>query len=241
MKFRSARRGHTIRPALMVLSCLPVIAAGTGAALAGSRQAVIAPAAPSVPASAETPAGVPQAQANQAPANKAVPDGVFGDEGIPDTHASVRMILAAHPDQDLVLCLAGCGDLPSIVHIRANAPLAGPKQNAGAPAGSVQAAPTTRGPAIDQVRPESGDVICVAGCSGPAGGTVLHNARLTWLTGEAAESMKGVLREIAARIAQGGNVGTPPLARNFVSAFARAELGLAFDAADALRVMPSGQ
>ena len=93
--------------------------------------------------------------------------------GMPSSNPRVKSILASHPDQFVVLCVAGCGDktakivqmLPRPVKARAaefQPSAAGPEGKAKGAKGSFAA-------------DESDDVVCVAGCTGKPGQVVQRN------------------------------------------------------------------
>ena len=39
------------------------------------------------------------------------------DDIVPDEHKLVKPLLAAHPDSNVIICMAGCGDKPTIVQV----------------------------------------------------------------------------------------------------------------------------
>jgi hypothetical protein len=96
--------------------------------------------------------------------------------GMPSSNPRVKSILASHPDQFVVLCVAGCGDktakivqmLPRPVKARTaefQPSAAGPEGKAKSAKGSFAA-------------DESDDVVCVAGCTGKPGQVVQRNLDL---------------------------------------------------------------
>jgi hypothetical protein len=122
----------------------------------------------------------------------------------------VAPLLARHPDRDLVICLAGCGGT-SIVAIRRR----------GIALVSAELV-TTSG--SGEERPSSGDVICVAGCTGAPGMVVYRNARLTWLEDDAGTRIAAHLRTIADRIVAAGALDIETFPRRWVSEEARHKL-----------------
>jgi hypothetical protein len=96
--------------------------------------------------------------------------------GMPSSNPRVKSILASHPDQFVVLCVAGCGGgnarivqmLPKPVRARTAEFLpsaAGPEDNGKRAKGRFTA-------------DESDDVVCVAGCAGKGGQVVQRNLDL---------------------------------------------------------------
>jgi hypothetical protein len=96
--------------------------------------------------------------------------------GMPASNLRVKSILASHPDQFVVLCVAGCGDktakivqmLPRPVKARTaefQPSAAGPEDKAKGAKGRFAA-------------DESDDVVCVAGCAGKPGQVAQHNLDL---------------------------------------------------------------
>ncbi len=116
----------------------------------------------------------------------------------------VGVILAAHPDRDVLICLAGCGGGgPKLVAVR-NRPAAVvaaaiPAQRELKPASATMVAPG--GAAISEhAQPPVGDVICIAGCVGAPGEVVQQAVRLTWIGQGASEDLKSALRGLADRV-----------------------------------------
>ncbi len=87
-----------MRP-LRLLSWSAVALAAALAHTAGGASAVEAPAKPS-PAAGNAPG--PQKNLNS------IPEDGTGDVGIPASSRLVRQILASHPNEDMVICIAGC-------------------------------------------------------------------------------------------------------------------------------------
>lgn len=116
----------------------------------------------------------------------------------------IGVVLAAHPDRDVLICLAGCGvGGPKLVAVR-NRPAEilsdtrKESREAIHSSGSLDAPASTD--AAGSVQPEIGDVICVAGCVGAPGAIVQHTVRLTWIGRGASEDLKGALRSVADRL-----------------------------------------
>lgn len=129
----------------------------------------------------------------------------------------VGAILAAHPDRDVLLCLAGCGDGgPKVVSIRsrvsesaAGTSALGVDQTSDRPLVmqlSSAEIPARQKPAPEQGRqtiqdqPEVGDVICLAGCIGKPGEVVQASVRLTWIDRSASKELRSALRGLADRL-----------------------------------------
>lgn len=116
----------------------------------------------------------------------------------------VGVIIAAHPDRDVLICLAGCGGGgPKLVAVR-NRPAAIvaaaiPAQRELKPVSATMVAPG--GAAISEhAQPPVGDVICIAGCIGAPGEVVQQAVRLTWIGQGASEDLKSALRGLADRV-----------------------------------------
>ena len=89
--------------------------------------------------------------------------------GMPGSNPRVKPFLAAHPDQFVVLCVAGCSGKPKIVQLL-------PRPAKGR---TAEYLPSAGGPddklkgAYGRVAAdESDDVVCLAGCSGRPGKVV---------------------------------------------------------------------
>jgi len=89
--------------------------------------------------------------------------------GMPSSNPRVKPLLAEHPDQFVVLCVAGCSGKPKIVQLL-------PRPVKGR---TAEYLPSAAGP-DDKVKgansrvaaDESDDVVCIAGCSGKPGQVV---------------------------------------------------------------------
>lgn len=164
------------------------------------------------------------------PGNPANPNPfVRSDVATPDLDPFVRMaphagndkrvgaILAAHPDRDVLICLAGCGDGgPKVVSIRrpgaamasvpvaqSNAPVVDRAHEMRPTSGkfnSRQIAVPEAGRPAEHDQPAVGDVICIAGCIGGAGEVVQTAVRLTWIDRSASEDLRSALRGLADRL-----------------------------------------
>lgn len=141
----------------------------------------------------------------------AKPKSNWQEAGIADAHASIAPILAAHPDRDLVLCLAGCGDGMSIVQIRKRPQIMAAVSELIPTAGAPGHTPT-------------GDVICIAGCVGAPGKVVFTNVRLSWISDDGSNEIKAALRAIASRIIESEGLTIDDFARSWVSIAARDQL-----------------
>ncbi|PPD27994.1 MAG: hypothetical protein CTY20_11870 [Hyphomicrobium sp.] len=126
------------------------------------------------------------------------PDAFVGLQSSNDTAPAVTAILAAHPDRDLLICLAGCGGGPKLVAIRSRpAALVAAAESAGQLVPSAAGMPTAAAPVRE---PPVGDVICLAGCFGSPGEVVQHGIRLTWVGHNANEELRTALRSIGDRL-----------------------------------------
>lgn len=94
-----------------------------------------------------------------------------GESGMPSSNPRVRSILAAHPSQFVVICVAGCAGKPTIVQIL-------PRPVTGRTAEYLPSAGTTDkpvyGPAVPgksavKVPTSDNAVVCLAGCNGRPG------------------------------------------------------------------------
>lgn len=129
----------------------------------------------------------------------------------------VGAILAAHPDRDVLICLAGCGGGgPKVVTIReAGVPVTiKVAAEAGKNAPQRQLRPTSgkqphpmpgvaaAAPAVEDSnsRPAIGDVICLAGCIGAPGEVVQEAVRLTWIDPSTNQELRNALRGLADRL-----------------------------------------
>lgn len=161
--------------------------------------------------------------------NSGETDTIFQNGLANESSPRVAAILAAHPDRDVLICLAGCGGGPKLVAIR-NRPTDG--VNAAAGAGQLQptAAQLLAQPAVAAARlssePQIGDVICLAGCLGAPGEVVQKAIRLTWVGQGANEELKSALRAIGDRLLAGETIAVPeaPAGREWISEQARAHL-----------------
>lgn len=87
------------------------------------------------------------------------------DDGIPDNHPLVRDLLATHKDEELMLCVAGCGPEPKVVG----------ELPAVTTEGHYTASASDPGKAVDA--PSEADVLCVAGCGKSRMQVVYRNSR----------------------------------------------------------------
>jgi hypothetical protein len=150
--------------------------------------------------------------ADQTPWVQSAPSGADADvlfsAGVAGTaDRRVEVIVAAHPDKDAVICLAGCGGGPRLVALRTRE--AAPISAAGAggdsgrrllPAMSTTTAAEGAAPTVEPT-PDVADVICVAGCAGAPGEVVHRGVRLTWIDRGPGEELKAALRTVAERLA----------------------------------------
>ncbi|MGQ0671398.1 MAG: hypothetical protein ACT4N2_00760 [Hyphomicrobium sp.] len=148
------------------------------------------------------PATVPSVAIADRPTVSAMPQTAWTSDGISDAHASVAPLLAAHPDRDLILCLAGCGGRASIVAIRLRPSLVEADGGEMVPTASAEAS----------ALPRAGDIVCVAGCVGKPGEVVFRNVRLSWISDEGSNLIRTALRVIADRLiaAEGLDADTLP-------------------------------
>lgn len=171
--------------------------------------------ASSLRADDEGPAPLPNAE-SPVPFVRAVPMQPDADEMVqlePNGEHDNRVgaILAAHPDRDVLICLAGCGGGgPKIVSLRPHtvAVAAMTRDTAQArelrPSSGdmpVRSAPAkSNGPSALEVQPAVGDVICLAGCIGAPGEVVQQAVRLTWINQSANTELRAALRDLTDRL-----------------------------------------
>jgi hypothetical protein len=89
--------------------------------------------------------------------------------GMPGSNPRVKPFLDAHPDQLVVLCVAGCSGKPKIVQL-----LPRPVKGRAAEYRPSAASPDDASPDANSrvAGDESNDVVCMAGCSGKPGQVV---------------------------------------------------------------------
>lgn len=146
-----------------------------------------------------------------APAS-ADPDNLVRFEPNGEHDKRVGAILAAHPDRDVLICLAGCGvGGPKIVALRhpaakATEPAGGetPSAELRTSSGRLTVKPAAMTPTAVKpdltAEPAVGDVICLAGCTGEPGEIVQEAVRLTWINNGASEDLRLALRGLAERL-----------------------------------------
>lgn len=130
--------------------------------------------------------------------------------------AAVKAARAAHPDHELVICLAGCKDgHGSVLWQRARQNVSatldatveqlkihhatGRWLASEAPSGAGAAAPTVDSQAAAGAQEA---VVCVAGCSGPIGVVVWRGMRLAWIRDTQKDDLMNALRRLADRLAE---------------------------------------
>lgn len=140
------------------------------------------------------------------------PDNLVSFEPNGERDQRVGAILAAHPDRDVLICLAGCGGGgPKIVALRHHAAKAVDPAGGATPTAELRtssgsfalkpAAMTTSAAQPDlAAKPAVGDVICLAGCIGEPGEVVQEAVRLTWINHGASEDLRSALRGLAERL-----------------------------------------
>ena len=161
---------------------------------------------------------------------------------------TVKAALAAHPEHELVICLAGCKDgHGSVLWHRArrissatmDAPaadlagmarperwFAGGTENAPKPAAAADDGPTTA--------PTADSIVCVAGCHGPVGVVVWRGMRLAWIRDAHKDDLMTSLRRLADRLTEYDAARTAAGApRTWVAQAARDGLLSAFAVTDA--------
>lgn len=102
-------------------------------------------------------------------------DRIGGGRGMPSSSPRVRPILAAHPNQYVVICVAGCDGRPKAVQIL-------PRPTTGRVGAFVPSAAKSGGEVYGPPRPgqkqraavKQNDVVCLAGCVGKPGQVVQH-------------------------------------------------------------------
>lgn len=121
----------------------------------------------------------------------------------------VKTVLAAHPEHDLIICIAGCKNgregHASIIAQRhhaerfkfaalMNGGLAGLRSLA-------TGQDATPGGNSETVDGEQEEIICLAGCNGPVGMIVFRGMRMLWISKERSKDLKDALRSLAERLA----------------------------------------
>jgi hypothetical protein len=98
------------------------------------------------------------------------------DGGMPSSNPRVKSTLAAHPDQFVVLCVAGCAGAPTRIVQMLPKPVR---------ARTAEFLPSAAGPEDKAKRAmgrfaadEGDDVVCIAGCAGKPGQVVQRNLDL---------------------------------------------------------------
>jgi len=94
-----------------------------------------------------------------------------GGSGMPSSNPRVKSILAAHPDQFVVICVAGCSGKPRPVQFLPR-PLKGRTAEFVPSAASPEREGNGAGSRRTMAPGDSNDVVCVAGCSGRPGEVV---------------------------------------------------------------------
>lgn len=197
----------------------PLIAASAGtesAPLAGAvdgtgeQVAATDPWAPIVTRADEVPAATQPVPPNPYAALSTKPETATAEAGIPDSDPRIAPILAAHPDRDLILCLAGCGKGISVVEVR--------RRSQVLAAVTAEMIPAS---ASLQATGSSGDVVCIAGCDGKPGVVVFKNVRLSWISDEGSTQVKQALRAIADRIVTNEGLDMQAFPKTWVSDLAR--------------------
>jgi hypothetical protein len=100
-----------------------------------------------------------------------------GGRDMPASNPRVRSILAAHPDQYVVVCVAGCDGKPKAVQILPR-PVMG-REGSFVPAkgkmgGKLYGPPPPAGSAAAIAAAKRDDIVCVAGCMGRPGQVLQH-------------------------------------------------------------------
>jgi len=88
------------------------------------------------------------------------------EPGMPSSNPRVKSMLAAHPNELVTICVAGCDSRPSIVQV-----LPKPTERRFGAMRTTAGSAARRPPygVTEYSRPESDAVTCVAGCDGPPG------------------------------------------------------------------------
>ncbi len=179
-------------------------AAVAGAAPAAASPAAARPepaAAPSQSAATPTPADRNAATAAAAAASRAAAEKADreADEGIGDEARVVQPILAKHPDSNVIICVAGCGPQPSIVQVLPREQDTRTESEVVPSSGRLGGDNDNDSKAATKAQPETGDIVCLAGCLKKRGEVVHRKAKLSWLSPEEAERSKAMLRRVAER------------------------------------------
>jgi hypothetical protein len=95
---------------------------------------------------------------------------------MPASNPRVKSILAAHPDQYVVVCVAGCGGKPKAVQILPRRVMA--REGAFVPTtgktGRRLYGPPRPGQSAAAAAAKRDDIVCVAGCMGRPGQVLQH-------------------------------------------------------------------
>lgn len=94
-----------------------------------------------------------------------------GEGGMPSSNPRVRSILAAHPSQFVVICVAGCAGKPTIVQILPR-PVTGRTSEYLPSAGTTDKpvyGPAVPGKSAGKAPTYDNGVVCLAGCEGRPG------------------------------------------------------------------------
>jgi hypothetical protein len=96
--------------------------------------------------------------------------------GMPSSNARVARILAAHPNQHVVICVAGCDGKPKAVQIlpRATTGRVGAYVPSAGKSGGQVYGPPLPGQKLGAAASKQDDVLCLAGCLGKPGQVLQH-------------------------------------------------------------------
>lgn len=167
----------------------------------------------------------------------------------------VKSVLAAHPDQELIICIAGCKEgLEGHASILAQRPVtdrlkfaallsagvAGLRSLNAASGAKGDPGPGDAGANGQDAKASYEEVICLAGCNGPVGMVVWRGMRLIWISNERREDLKAALTSLAERLAAAEAQRAHGIGRTWLSIEARNELMNALGGEDRIARFAAG-
>lgn len=117
---------------------------------------------------------------------------------IGDNHVLVKAALAAYPNHDIIVCLAGClGRAGTVVYAKAKT---------GA-ASTVAQAPSANPSTVGSVTLTAATdaEVCLTDCDGVAGDAHVQSQRVVWISGPASDDLEAALRAMVNRLGERGD------------------------------------